>query len=335
MGKLADHLRFPEPDPDVQWAGIVAKRRRARAQTRRWRGVMAVAALLATMAVLLVPARERPEALRDVSLAALPRLTFHPPEPRAWLRPGPHGAEVTALRLANGSMVHTGPDTRVDLCRARAIDDCVALERGTATISAVPRQAGVLRVRAGRVEVRVIGTRFTVARNSSPERDDVRVEVQEGKVEVTADGRAVQVLEAGDAWSLSTRREEPPTSERDPWDEARRLARAGAHRDAARAYAAFISKHPADSRVPLAALELARIRMDVLGDDAGALVPLQRAARSPGVTQQDAQARWVRALAALGRHEECMQQRAVYLRHFPDGLHRRAVERACTPSRTP
>lgn len=333
MGRLADHLRFPEPDPDTQWAGIVA-RRRAHARVRKWRGVVAVAAVLATLAVLLVP-RESPNVLRSVSLASFAPLAWRSPDPGAWLDARPQGGERTALRLADGSMVHTGPDTRVGLCRARAIDDCVALERGTATISAKPRRAGMLRVRAGRVEVRVIGTRFSVARSVSSERDDVRVEVQEGKVEVTADGRAVQVLGAGDAWSLSTRRERA-TPPRDPWDEARRLARAGSHREAAQAYATFIARHRDDSRVPLAALELARIRMDVLGDDAGALAPLQRAARSPGVVQEDAQARWVRALEALGRHDECVQQRAVYLRRFPDGLHRRAVERACpNSSRTP
>lgn len=79
----------------------------------------------------------------------------------------------------------------------------IVLERGSATFSVAPRAGRPpFMVLAGAVQVRVIGTRFTVTRSG----DDARVDVAHGEVEVVAWGRR-EVLLAGASWSSDGVRE--------------------------------------------------------------------------------------------------------------------------------
>lgn len=79
----------------------------------------------------------------------------------------------------------------------------IVLERGAATFAVAPRDGRPpFMVQAGAVEVRVIGTRFTVTRSG----DDARVDVAHGKVEVVARGHR-EVLLAGASWSSDGVRE--------------------------------------------------------------------------------------------------------------------------------
>jgi hypothetical protein len=75
----------------------------------------------------------------------------------------------------------------------------ITLERGAATFSVAPRlHRPAFTVQAGDATVRVVGTRFTVARDG----DSARISVIEGHVEVLAHGQRIQLL-AGESYDSS------------------------------------------------------------------------------------------------------------------------------------
>jgi TolA-binding protein len=111
---------------------------------------------------------------------------------------------------------------------------------------------------------------------------------------------------------------------------ANHARRAGDMRGAASGYEELLRRYPKDGRATLAALELGRLRMDHLGDNAGAISALNRAARSGGGSvREDAMARLVRAYAATGSKAQCLRARENYERSYPEGHHRAEVRAAC------
>jgi hypothetical protein len=83
----------------------------------------------------------------------------------------------------------------------RGVD--IVLEKGSATFAVAPRQGRPpFIVHAGVVDIRVVGTRFTVARSG----DAARVDVTHGEVEVVAHGRR-ELVPAGGSWDSSRDRE--------------------------------------------------------------------------------------------------------------------------------
>lgn len=85
-------------------------------------------------------------------------------------------------------------------------------------------------------------------------------------------------------------------------------------------------------RAGIAALDLARLRLDELNDAAGALVALDDAiALAPNADlKEDAEARRVQALEKLGDVARCIVARDDYLLRHPDGVHTTTVARRCT-----
>jgi hypothetical protein len=81
----------------------------------------------------------------------------------------------------------------------------------------------------------------------------------------------------------------------------------------------------------LSAFELGRLRMDRLGDAAGAISALERAvALNVGPTfREDALARLVTAYAAQGNAAACARARDRYLASYPSGVHAGAVAGRC------
>jgi TolA-binding protein len=112
----------------------------------------------------------------------------------------------TVLTLDDASTVELGAGSRVartDPGPAAAPDDVsIRLEAGQARFEVQPREHGTFVVRAGSVEVRVVGTRFTVRRLGA---DGAEVDVEEGVVEVRAPGVAMRTLRAGERWSSGAR----------------------------------------------------------------------------------------------------------------------------------
>ncbi|HEY1696688.1 MAG TPA: FecR domain-containing protein [Polyangiaceae bacterium] len=105
---------------------------------------------------------------------------------------------------------------------------------------------------------------------------------------------------------------------------------AGKPREAAAAFDAIRRRHRDDPRAGLAAFELGRLRLDALGDPAGAVEAFDDAiALAPAAPfREDAEARRVEALDRM--HDgRCPSARASYLGRFPHGLHAAAVGTRC------
>lgn len=104
-------------------------------------------------------------------------------------------AEKT-LRLAEGSKVMVASNTGLELQSADANEVLLVLDHGRALFDVEKNPKRKFIVKADSVEVRVIGTRFTVQRDGA----QVSVNVERGIVEVR-DGESVKRLERGASWS--------------------------------------------------------------------------------------------------------------------------------------
>jgi hypothetical protein len=333
-----------------------AVRRRAPstpARQRAWAGWVVAAACAAVLAGVLL---RRPGAQATGLVDG------------AVLESGPtgEGAPATSLRLADGSRVDLGASTRARLTSARPTTVRIDLERGDIEVDATHVDGRTFVVGAGAHEVRVVGTHFAV--HLDPGRQ-VRVRVDRGAVDIASTSSAAGAprrLAAGEQWSapdgaayasppstsapagaLSAPVEPPgPPAQaaplvglaphhnegaRDLFDEAQRARAEGRVSDAARAFDRLRRTFPRDPRAALAALELGRLRLDVLGDPRGAEEAL-RDAVSLGPSSpflEDAEARRVEALGRMGDASGCAAARAAYLVRWPQGTYRRAVELGC------
>ncbi len=130
------------------------------------------------------------------------------------------------------------------------------------------------------------------------------------------------------------RRAPAPQDARDArqlFDEAQRARTSGHPDDAARAFDRLRRAFPHDARAALAAFELGRLRLDILGDPRGAEEALRDAlALGPSSPfREDAEARHVEALGRMGDSSGCDLARDAYLARWPRGTYRRAVELCC------
>jgi transmembrane sensor len=267
----------------------------------------------------------------------------------------------TRAELSEGSEVALSPSSRIEVLASEGAEVRLALRRGRARFDVVRNPERSFRVIAetahgDAIEVRVVGTRFEVTRG-----DEVEVTVERGIVEVRVRD-AVHRLTAGERWSSSElviEAEAPapepaaPTLEMEPeaegptpdlvhiarprepdartlFDQAREARQAGSVAEAARLYDTLLRSHDDDPRAGIAAFELARLRMDSLGDPRGAVRALDRAlAGEGGSYREDAMARRATLLARLNRASECRSARDAYLAQFPAGVHVRAVRELC------
>lgn len=159
-------------DPDIACAVADALGRPAEPRPWRRRGVLAAGAALAA--------------------AAVGGLYFTMPE-----RVRTAVGEQRIIRLEDGSRVHvnTGSSLRIAFSgEARR----VVLEQGEAFFTVTPDPGRPFIVAAGDAEIRALGTRFLVRRE-----DTVHVALAEGSVAVSLGDESRQVLEAGQALSVS------------------------------------------------------------------------------------------------------------------------------------
>jgi TolA-binding protein len=115
------------------------------------------------------------------------------------------------------------------------------------------------------------------------------------------------------------------------FDAASAARRAGKVGQAAALFDALRRRFPADARAGLSAFELGRLRMDSMGDPAGASEALSQAiALSPaGSFREDAQARLVYAADAMHDDARCRAMRQAYLARYPRGVHAVNVASKC------
>ncbi|HLV65175.1 MAG TPA: FecR domain-containing protein [Polyangiaceae bacterium] len=278
-----------------------------------------------------------------------------------------------SVRLEDDSRIELSAHSRVELAESTANALRLRLERGAVRCDVTRHRDRHFIVVARGVEVRVLGTRFSVAIGD----DRVDVAVERGSVEVRTPGSAgtTRRLLAGERWSIDLdarkrasaasgepsavpitppsailpaptpsgrARPAPPAdadgtrrlegaSARELFDSANLARRAGDIEGAARAYEVLLARYPRDARAALAAFELGRLRLERLGDPAGAVPVLERAvARAPSAgLREDALARLVQALAASGELERCREERRAYLERYPKGVHVATVHARC------
>ncbi len=280
-------------------------------------------------------------------------------------------AESLAVSLQDGSKVSLGSHTELAVRGNRPSAVALTLARGKVECEVTHQAGRSFSVMAGDVEVRVVGTKFSVS--STPEAAGSRVEVSvlRGVVEVRSARRPgiVARVAAGQSWmqlpdssseaafepargaaaeaavtpeSLAKAEPAPAPvpaasagpagpSARELFEQAGEHRRAGDAAGAARAYEELLRLHPGDARASLSAFELGRLRMDRLGDSAGAIAALERAVSlnvGPSF-REDALARLVSVYAAQGNFAACGRARDRYLSSYPAGVHATAVGTRC------
>jgi hypothetical protein len=360
---MTEPSHYVQPDAsearvDRLWEGVAERLDADRAP--RWRGVLVAAGLAASLAAgaLLWRASSAESSAAEIAPAAA-RLETR--------------ADALAVRLNDGSLLALGSRTQVAVQHNQPGLVALSLSRGELRCNVTHRPERSFTVVAGDVEVRVVGTEFSV--KSTPEADGARVEVSvlRGVVEIKS-GREpgiVARVAAGQSWMQRPRRGaqspapapepvasvaplldapappsdvRPPSSSATPpasaptgpsarelFEKAGERRRAGDALGAAKAYEELLRLHPGDGRASLSAFELGRLRMDRLGDSAGAMVALERAvALNVGPSfREDALARLVSVYAAQGNYSACGRARDRYLASYPAGVHAGAVSSRC------
>jgi TolA-binding protein len=332
---------FVEPEVDERRVDRVWARVSQRAGSSSWRlpalGFAAVA--VAALAVLVVRGR-----------AAAPSLAGMVVE---------SGSSQT-LTLPDGTKATLNPGTRLRFDRIEASRVETTLDRGEATFDVRHSDARTWTVHAAGFDVVDRGTRFVVA--VTPE--GVKVRVESGSVAVARAGSSEppRALGPGESWASVTTLEAPtaPTAQaavpsalapsatttaaspaaaavehaapgpRELLEAANAARLAGRARDAAQAFDALRSRYRSDPRAGLAAFELGRLRLDALGDPAGAVEAFADAiALAPGAGfREDAEARRVEALDRM-HDPRCRAAREAYVARYPGGLHAAAVGARC------
>jgi transmembrane sensor len=345
--RLANHVQVDASEARVDrlWGRVSARLGRP----RRARGWLWASAAVCAAAAVLVIVRARGLGTDSFVGSAPPASAWEGAQLET-------AADALSVTLTDGSTLKLEPRSRVEVGDRTASALKLVLARGRIACDVTHRPGRSFVVAAGGVEVRVVGTRFSVANEEAADGTRVEVRVERGAVEVRGAGAGAGVVrvEAGHSWSQVTRTEaladdadEAPAADegavqrapqraarrpagadaRELFEQARSQWRAGRIEAAAQTYQSLLATYPRDPRAGLAAFELGRLRMDRLGDMPGAVQALQQAvALAPGAElREDALARLVAANAAAHDRAACARARARYLTEYPTGVHHRTV----------
>jgi transmembrane sensor len=273
-------------------------------------------------------------------------------------------AASETVTLSEGTRVtlRDGARLRFDRVQSDRVESTV--ERGQVVFDVKHDGSRAFVVHAPGIEVLDRGTRFTV----DVEGGVVAVSVEEGSVEIDRTGSAPVRLAGGEAWSNGPTAAQapstPPTASAPPVADTSAAAAqpsttpsveaaikpaeprtptpqellqtanearlAGHPKDAAAAFDALRRRFRSDPRAGLAAFELGRLRLDSLGDPAGAVEALNDAvALAPsGPFREDADARLVQAYDRT-HDARCSTARQAYLTRYPNGIHSADVTARC------
>jgi TolA-binding protein len=270
--------------------------------------------------------------------------------------------------LADGSLIDIDRGGRIQIVTDRPEETRVAVLAGRAEFEVQKRLGRPFLTTIRGVEVRVVGTHFSTELDMSHPPGLVRVTVQRGTVEVRAPvGDRVARLNAGDKLEISLGTAKgstdlapsvaapsaasgqavaglpvaaadsgnvtpgPVLNASKLFEAAREARHSGNVQAAVAAYAALIKQFPGDERVGVAALELGRLRMDTLRAYGPAAVAFRRAiaaAPNEGI-REDALARLIEALDAMGDQAACLQEQRRYEARYSRGVHAVTVRGRC------
>jgi hypothetical protein len=350
----AEPGRYVQPDVSEArverlWSNVEQRLQASASRSLRWPWLVGAVFATAAFGLLFVHFQR-------------PQPTPSEPVADAKLETAREGLNVS---LVDGSALQLAARTRVALARNQASAVSLRLEHGEVKCEVTHRPERPFTVVAGDVEVRVVGTQFSVKLTPEAEGPRIEVSVLGGVVEIRS-GREPGIasrVAAGQSWTQLPRTravepapaappalvEEPSKPEavssappsasalpggpsaRELFEKAGERRRAGDAASAARAYEELLKLHPGDARASLSAFELGRLRMDRLGDTAGAIAALERAvALNVGPSfREDALARLVSVYAARGNFVACRRARDRYLQSYPNGVHGAAVSSRC------
>jgi len=118
-------------------------------------------------------------------------------------------ADALSVTLVDGSSLKVEPRSRVEVGERNPSALKLLLARGRIACDVTHRDGRSFVVAAGGVEVRVVGTRFSVANEEAGAGRRVEVRVERGVVEVRGSGPGAEVVrvEAGHSWSQVTKTE--------------------------------------------------------------------------------------------------------------------------------
>ncbi|MCH9683881.1 MAG: FecR domain-containing protein [Deltaproteobacteria bacterium] len=340
-----DLANAPVPWDDVRHRRVLGKieatlqsRRDAAAQPSTGRrrglgwataGVGMVAAAAAALWLVLVPSPPPADDIAaavvaptdDVAVAAIPTIPYV-----VWPQ----------LRLPDDSVAQLRHGARVDVDQHR--DDLVRLSQhsGEVRYEVTPDRSRSFVVEAAGVEVRVVGTIFTVTLDEPLER--LGVAVERGLVEVD-DGERVARLGPGDELRLDLSDDDlllldpdppVPTAPRTPRPSIETLLAnadtARARGDLPRAAAALsevVRHHPKDPRAYSASFQLGKVERARGRHSAAANAFAKCWRRAPnGALAEDARAEAAQSWSAAGHEKRARAAAENYLERYPSGTHR-------------
>jgi TolA-binding protein len=349
------------PWSELRQAAILRRIEKARVTPRRPSGNMrlvlaVVSALLAVSCFLVWRSRSAPVAARAVA-GDLPQASGSPTSEAATV-----GSAV--LRLADGSVARQADGAHVEI---EAIDvgrTELLQTQGIVDYEIAPNPARRFVVRSRDVSVSVLGTIFRV----DVEAQSVAVRVERGQVEVAQQERRVK-LSAGEGITLETLDapleraasgggspaasptiEASPRASAGPSATPRDVAKgdsplalldradhARADRnldDAAAALHELLQRYPNDTRVALAQFMLGRVESERGSNAEAARAFAACVARGPaGALAEDALAEWAAAQSRSGDPPGATATAKKYLATYPNGVHRRAMQRLVDDAR--
>jgi transmembrane sensor len=314
-----------------QFEGAFRRAGRIRTRRRITRASIAVA-LLAAMFVLFLRTPPAPTPVMPIEGASVES-----------------AMDKQTIALSDGTRIEALAGTRFEFAVARPRAVRIVLAVGELDLDVTHDPNRSFHVVCGSRTVQVMGTHFHVTYDGvrfavSVSRGRVRVDGPEGSIEVGA----------GERWSHGEPRPEPPpvpvvsapaasaTNQPAPpapraetaaeiFNRAQSARLAGRSAEAARAYDILRTRHRTDARAGLAAFELGRIRLDDLGDPAGAADAFADAiVLAPNASyREDAEARRVEAYDRMHDTVRCKTARDDYLARYPSGVFRASVTKRC------
>lgn len=275
------------------------------------------------------------------------------------------------IHLIDGSRIEMQSPTRLEVVALRPDRVHLTVVRGAVAFDVTQVPGRVFSVTVRDFEVVVKGTRFRVhVSDHARDSIEVHVDRGQVEIRPRGQTIPLRRLGAGESWTntftsstSSTSSEAPrpageaagpaqtvrvsaaqpiraqprpridarPLAARRLFEMAEKARWAGDPRLEADAFDALRHRFRDDPRAGLAAFQVGRLRLDSLGDPAGALEALNDAiALSPGAPfREDAEAKLVRALDAMGDGARCRRAREAYLARYPEGAHAAAMMSRC------
>jgi hypothetical protein len=361
-------LRIPAERVDAQWERIAARAPTAHGQRKlqAWGWVLASGAGAVCASLFWLSSLPKPTELTaqsyersvvrsdedpiDFSLGERSRIALEPSSEMALL---PAAKDTIALELTAGGAVlevededgralhvHSGPFELVSQGTEVHITRHIEATGERVRIHVRDGAVDVLRAGDGQQPVHLVAGEHWSAFAAYAKSEEVHEVELDDEHEKRFDTGAEEVPASSDVDSEQAAERKPARARREQaaaaallFERAHVARRAGQLREAAGLYGDLVERFPRDKRAALAAFELGRIRMDVLGDPRGAVAALERslALDARRSFAEDALARLTLAHEALADRGACARARALYLERYPDGVHAQSVAKRCTP----